>query len=208
MEGAMARILHVTVIALLALLILSCDSGLFAGGGGGYAPEPESFDVNLFEQNLVSQVGTQWEGYAYAINRNGQLVGSDGFGDWIRGSMEADITTPIYGASVNKFVTAIGVMKALQLNPDIDLDDTIDGYLPDVWSPAGGGGLSSFIQGVTIRELLTHTSGIPGPSANTFDSDYDTLKGIAQNGIGQAPAAGTVYSNANFGFPRTVLQMK
>ncbi len=201
----MARILPVTVIALSALLFFSCDFGLFEGGGGGYAPEPESFDIGLFEQNLVNQVGTQWEGYAYAINRNGQLVGSDGYGDWVRGSMEADITTPIYGASVNKFVTAIGVMKALQLNPDIELDDSIDDYLPGVWSPAGGGGLSSFIQGVTIRELLTHTSGIPGPTANTFDSDYAVLKGIAQTGIGQAPAAGTVYSNANFGFLRIFL---
>lgn len=105
---------------------------------------------------------------------------------------------------MNKFVAAIGVMKALQLRPDIDLDDSIVDYLPAVWNPAGGA-LSTFIQGVTIRELLTHTSGIPGPTANTFDSDYDTLRDIALNGIGQAPWTGTVYSNANYGFLRIFL---
>ena len=201
----MKRVVPTLAVAAFALVAGSCDViGLFTGDQGGYAPEPESFNVALFEQNLVAQVGTQWDGYAYAISRNGQLVGSDGFGDWVRGTIEADITTPIYGASVNKFVAAIGVMKALQLNPGIDLDDTIDGFLPPPWGGVTAP-LSSFIQGVTIRQLLTHTSGIPGPTANTFDSDYDTLKGIAQNGIGQAPAAGTVYSNANYGFLRVFL---
>ena len=200
----MARFLFITEIAVFVLLAGSCEmGGIFSGGQGGYAPELESFNIDLFEQNLVSQVGTQWDGYAYAINRDGQLAGSDGFGDWVRGSMAADITTPIYGASVNKFVTAVGVMKALQLDPGIDLDDTIDSYLPDVWGAAVP--LSSFIQGVTIRELLTHTSGIPGPTANTFDSDYATLKDIAQNGLGQPRATGTVYSNANYGFLRIFL---
>ncbi|HKJ84522.1 MAG TPA: serine hydrolase domain-containing protein [Spirochaetia bacterium] len=202
----MKRIVPIVLVAVFALVAGSCDIlGLFTGGGGGYAPEPDSFSIDLFEQNLIAQVGTQWVGYAYAINRNGQLVASDGFGDWVRETVSADTTTPIYGASINKLVTAIGVMKALQLDPGIDLDDTIDGYLPDFWSPAGGGSLNSFIRGVTIRELLSHTSGIPGPTANTFDSDYATLKDIAQNGLGQAPAAGVVYSNANYGFLRIFL---
>ena len=201
----MKRLVRILVVAGFAFAVGSCDIiGLVTGGLGKTAPDPPSFDVGLFEQNLVNQVGTQWDGYAYTINQNGQLVASGAFGNWVRGGMAANITTPIYGASVNKFVAAIGVMKALQLNPDIDLDDTIDGFLPPQWSATGS--LDFFIRNVTIRQLLTHTSRIPG----SFNSDYATLMGIAQNGlvqnnVPQPPATGTAYSNANYGFLRIFL---
>lgn len=56
----MKRVALIVVVAVFALAAGSCDiMGLFTGGQGGYAPEPLGFDVAVFEQNLVNQVGTQ-----------------------------------------------------------------------------------------------------------------------------------------------------
>ena len=97
-------------------------------------------------------------------------------------------------------------MRLLELEPSVGLGDGIAGYLPSVWSD------SDFIQTVTIHELLDHTSGVagagvPGFTANTYDSDYARSKDIGQTGLDPSDtvATGYAYSNANYGFLRLLI---
>ncbi len=182
---------------LTVVLIASCE---LISPLGKQSPQVQTLNLDTFEQTMLANIGQQWDGFAYAINQNGNLRRSDFFGLWDRSGTSADLTTPIYGSSINKFVAAVAVMKVMQNNPGVDLDNGIAGFLPPAWGATND--LSAFIQTVTIRGLLTHTSGIPGPQAGTFNSDYTTLRNIAQNGLGVAPAAGYAYSNANYGFLR------
>lgn len=101
-------------------------------------------------------------------------------------------------ASLSKSFTAALVMQMVEQNR-IRLDATISEYMPDY--------PSSYKDSITIRQLLTHTSGIPHYDAvRGFDPDYTRLpitaekyiKLIAGLNIVFRPGTGTHYSS--FGY--------
>jgi len=61
-------------------------------------------------------------------------------------------TTTLMAYSMSKTITAAAVLQLIQAEK-LRLDDTIDRYID--WHPYG--------PGITIRQLLSHTSGIPNP---------------------------------------------
>jgi CubicO group peptidase (beta-lactamase class C family) len=72
-------------------------------------------------------------------------------------------------ASITKLMTSTLVMQLAEAGR-LDLDRTIVAYLPDYKGPAGGQ--------VTIRQLLTHTSGI-----ENFDKDLVSYGDAAKKGM-------------------------
>src|SRR5687767_62089 len=99
-------------------------------------------------------------GLAISVMKDGEVIRSQGLG---RASVELDVpVTPASVfelASLTKQFTAAGIMRLVD-EGKVRLGDEIGEYLPyrpDAWS------------GITIRHLLTHTAGLPGPG-NAFRS--------------------------------------
>jgi CubicO group peptidase (beta-lactamase class C family) len=104
-------------------------------------------------------------GLALAIVRDGKIVKSQGYG---LANIELDVAvkpeTIFQTGSVGKQFTATAVMMLVE-EGKIHLDHPIGKYLPD--SPASW-------NNVTVRNLLTHTSGVPD-----YESDSLAKKGAA-----------------------------
>jgi len=104
-------------------------------------------------------------GLALAIVRDGKMVKAKGYG---LANIELDVAVKpesiFQTGSVGKQFTATAVMLLVE-DGKIHLDDPVGKYLPG--SPASW-------NNITVRNLLTHTSGIPD-----YESDSLTKKGAA-----------------------------
>lgn len=100
-------------------------------------------------------------GGSMALIRDGKVVDSRtfGFADEARGQ-RVDADTIFHWASITKTVTAVGVMQLAERGL-ISLDDPVVKYIPEfaaVHDPYGP------IAQVTLRHLLTHSSGLRDPT--------------------------------------------
>jgi len=136
-------------------------------------------------------------GLTYAL-LNGETVRSGAHGDIpIVDGGSGDVDTPFALGSISKSFTALAVMKRVEAG-EVDLDAAIADYLPEFAdSPA---------RSVTVRQLLSHTSGYFTRQGNGFarDSGADRMALSRQAAriarwkpIGP-PGETWVYSNANY----------
>jgi len=97
-------------------------------------------------------------GLALAVRRDGHVIHARGYGTRdLAGREPVTPDTPFQIASITKALTATAVMQLVEAGR-IALDDSVGRHLADV--PATW-------RAVTLRQLLTHTSGIP--SISGFD---------------------------------------
>jgi CubicO group peptidase (beta-lactamase class C family) len=133
-------------------------------------------------------------GVAVAVVQRGKVLKSQGYGYAnVEHAVPVQDDTMFQSGSIGKQFTAVAVMLLVE-DGKIDLDASLRRYLtdaPESWQP------------ITIRELLTHTSGIPDYTASAIDlrRDYteDELTQIAY----QLPlefAPGTRWSYSNTGY--------
>ncbi|MFB6814998.1 serine hydrolase domain-containing protein [Streptomyces sp. NPDC056347] len=98
--------------------------------------------------------------------------------------------------SVTKFFTATLVMQFVS-DGDIDLDEPLTGLLPELRNAPGGSGLGS----ATVRQLLSHTAGLPDSIDGTDLRGPSYRRFVAA--CAQAPALhtpGLAFSYANTGY--------
>ncbi|WP_082105148.1 serine hydrolase domain-containing protein [Demequina subtropica] len=137
-------------------------------------------------------------GLAYAVVTDGQVTEESGTGVTRKGS-ETPVTehTPFLIGSISKSFTALAVMQLVEAG-DVDLDGALAQYLDEfAGQPAAD---------VTVRELLSHTSGFSTLQGNTRRSDptgaEDDLAQAVAALTSEAPAyePGTrwEYSNTNY----------
>ncbi len=112
------------------------------------AVEPISTEMVLRQVFETGQQGTPFSG-VMRIVRNGRVLletsaGSDGHG----GKNQPD--SPLFIGNISKVFIALTTMK-LADEKKIELDEVAGRYLP--WLPV-------FAKGITVRQLLTHTSGL------------------------------------------------
>ena len=133
-------------------------------------------------------------GLAVAIVRNGQPVKMEGYGF---ANVEHDVpVTPdtiFQSGSVGKQFTAAAVMLQVE-DGTLALDDPLTTFFPDA---------PSAWQHLTVRHLLTHTSGLPDYTAGTIDyrRDYteDDLRKFAYGlTLEFEPGARWNYSNTGY----------
>lgn len=72
-------------------------------------------------------------------------------------------STPYYVGSISKTVTALALLRMIEENDDISLDDTLGDHL-------GGYGIPSDWTELTLRQVLSHTSGI-ARNPDSIDSE-------------------------------------
>ncbi len=137
-------------------------------------------------------------GLAYAVVVDGEItsVGARGVVK-IGGDIEVTPDTPFVIGSISKSFTALAVMQLVEAG-EVDLDTEVSQYL-DGFSgrPAGA---------ITIRQLLSHTSGFSTLQGNTSHTDATSGKddlersvdGLAEVTPAYEPGERWEYSNTNY----------
>lgn len=191
------NVLKSFALGLIALMVFfsGCELAPFVPKPGGldkFNPKAKKFDIDEFENNLVTGLGNQWVGYSYVINQNGKLAHSGVFGNWIQGRQNspADLNSPVYLASVNKSIASVAFLIAMResgngvLNM---LNQPIGPYLPAIL------GASPQVRNLRFRDLLTHRSGF----AQNMDPSLGNMK-VLVNTNAVARNSAYNYSNVNF----------
>jgi D-alanyl-D-alanine carboxypeptidase len=165
----------------------------------------DRFDTNagvtLFEHWLQAKMAYEgWPGVSVGVVSHNALIYSKGFGlsDTNRRSRASAATLYRIG-SITKLFTATAILK---LNEDgkIDLDDPIIRYVPNfrIRNPFAGS------TAITIRHLLTHSSGLPAeaPLGYWTDSHFPSfpqlLAAIADQELQFPPETHIKYSNLGY----------
>jgi len=126
-------------------------------------------------------------GLALVVIRDGQVVHRRGFG-------ELDPTQPIIIGSLSKAITATAVMTLVE-DGRIELDVPMHRYLPGVRFDDPG------MQGITVRQLLHQTSGLPtdAPRADTRDARLsDHVEALRGARLISMPGERHLYSSPNY----------
>jgi CubicO group peptidase (beta-lactamase class C family) len=152
-------------------------------------------DETAVDRVVVEEMRRQQSpGLAVAVLKGNEVVLSKGYG---MANFEQQVkvtpTTMFQSGSLGKMFTAAGVM-ALVEDGRMSLDSSIRVYLPD--APAAW-------QQVTIRHLLSHTSGVPDYTSSTFDYRRDfTEAELAKLAFSMALefAPGTRWNYSNSGY--------
>lgn len=132
-------------------------------------------------------------GAALAIGRREQVVVERGIGrlGWSEGSEPVDPDRTVYDlASLTKVVATTTAVMLLVEDGLIDLDAPVSRYLPEF-----GGGAKDH---VTIRHLLTHTSGLPAGASIRAPSPLLSLARAVETPLARAPSSRVVYSDIGF----------
>ncbi len=168
-----------------------------------YGINNKKFHIDLFEENIRNIFDQHCVGYAYCINKNGQLskYGASGLAVTAKDGTEQPMTinTRINIASISKFITALAAIRAIDDNDNgIDFSTPIGAYLPVSWTPS-----DNFKQ-ITFRELLTHKSGIlPNNKDYKQHQTFDFLKNMSTNW--QPTTKSYQYCNKNFSLFRVLI---
>lgn len=132
-------------------------------------------------------------GAAIAIGRRDQVVVEEGVGhlDWYAGSAPVDPDLTVYDlASLTKVVATTTAVMLLYEDGKIGLDTPVRTYLP-----AFSGGSKDH---VTIRHLLTHTSGLPAGASIRAATPEESLARAIATPLVRAPGSRVVYSDIGF----------
>jgi CubicO group peptidase (beta-lactamase class C family) len=167
------------------------------GRGPGDDPPSVQVDAAVEAQRLAQKI----PGVALAVCREGKIIKASGYG---LANVELNVpVTPetiFQTGSVGKQFTSMGVMMLVE-ERKIGLDDKLTKYIPE--SPA-------IWNEVTIRRLLTHTSGIAdyggeedtmGKGVINFRKDYteeELVQAFAKMPMDFAPGAKWSYSNTGY----------
>ncbi|MCI0621806.1 MAG: beta-lactamase family protein [Acidobacteria bacterium] len=166
--------------ALIAIVLFLAATGV------ARADKTDDFiKAQMQEQNIP--------GLSLAVIKDGQIVKAEGYGlANIKLKMPARPETVYKIASVSKQFIATGIMLLVQ-EGQLGLDDPISEYLegtPATWKE------------ITIRHLLTHTSGIvreaPGFSSRKIQSDADVIKTAYSRPLRFAPGEKWEYCNVGY----------
>ncbi len=163
-----------------------------------FSPEPQTTEKM---DNLVTEIMIKDSipGIAATVVHEKEIVYTRGFGVTSAGnSCKVSKDTVFELASVSKSFTALGVLL-LRDKGYIKLDRPLVEYLPD-FSLANPGTSAE----ITIYQLLTHTSGIPGAMAepqgyyNGPDAMQQMVNELSNLRLSNSPGEAFEYSNLNY----------
>ena len=136
--------------------------------------------------------GRAFAGAALAIGRADRTVVLEGIGKigWTKSAPAVDAEKTVYDiASLTKVVATTTAVMLLHEDGRIDLDAPVSRYLPEF----SGGAKDR----VTIRHLLTHTSGLPA-GADASGTPAEALRQLVRTPLERAPGEAVEYSDVGF----------
>ena len=185
---------------LLPILILLVALGAAAAARQpGTAAVPATRAARIETAVTKFMAGTGAPGLSLAIGVDGRLQFEQGYGlADVENAVAAKSSTVYRLASVSKPITAVATMQLVE-RQRLRLEDTVGRWLPDV-PPA--------LRPITVRQLLSHQSGIRHYTAEEDDSSthyprhYATLRGalaiFANDPLVHAPGARMTYSTYGY----------
>ncbi len=181
------------VVVLMRASLVAC-AALAAPGDAPTAPPqqaPDPLDVIVLDEMAERHI----PGLSLAIMKDGHTIKAKGYGlanvEW---NIPATADTVYQIQSITKSFTATAIMMLVE-EGKIDLDAKVSKYLdgtPDTW------------KNITIRNLLTHTSGIkdfinePTASLRLDVTEAQVLKATAPRPLNFQPGEKYAYSNTNY----------
>ena len=130
-------------------------------------------------------------GAALAVGRYGHVVLEEGLGRLGTGEPQVDPDRTVYDlASLTKVVGTTSAVMVLVEDGRMGLDDPVSAYLPEFT----GGGKDR----VTIRHLLTHTSGLPDWAEVGGDTPEEALLRVVRMPLRSTPGMRVTYSDLGF----------
>lgn len=161
-------------------------------------PAIPTFDIDLFEQNIIDAVSDKAPGYAYCINQNQLLYskGTGGFAD-VGNQIPFENDFRMQVASVSKPITAVAVLNLLEDLPNVHEGSPIYPYLPSRWK------LGPNMQNLTFENLLTHKSGL---IVAGHPHDFWDLKDLVEGGLNEGERGNVYkYDNSNYALFRIII---
>ena len=166
-------------------------------------PRPDATDAPLltgwaaFDATLNSEVlGGGSDAVSVAVSIDGEIVHESAMGARVPDTFEAVETSDKFRiASISKPITAI---TALQLVEEgvVGLDDPIGSIVAEA---VGVSAPSAGVAGLTVRQLLTHTSGFAQFESLFFRNQVGSCAEAAAVGLGRSlQGGGYRYSNMNY----------
>jgi CubicO group peptidase (beta-lactamase class C family) len=130
-------------------------------------------------------------GASLAVGRWGRVVLEEGFGRTGAGGAAVDPDRTVYDlASLTKVVGTTTAVMLLVEDGRMSLDDPVQAYLPE-FTGAGK-------ERVSIRDLLTHTSGLPAGATITSANPEEALQRVLRIPLERTPGLRVEYSDVGF----------
>ena len=197
----MQRGFQVVASTLIVVLGLAIDSS-------GQSPARITADTaQRIDAVFAAYDNTRSPGCALGVSQNGTLVYSRGYG---MSTLEYDVAIApdsiFHVASISKQFTAFSI-ALLASEGKLGLDEEVRRYVPE---------LPEYGQRITVRHLMTHTSGLrdqwsllrlAGWRPDDLITEEDVLKVVArQKSLNFTPGAEYLYSNTGFTLLGTIVK--
>ncbi len=148
-----------TVVGVVLVYLLALPFTVLSVAAAASSNEPDSTSIDAY---VSAQMQTNHiPGVALGLVHNDQTVHLRGFGQANQSGRAVTPHTPFILASVSKSFTAMAVMQLVEAGK-IELDAPVQRYLP--WFRVADPVASARI---TVRHLLSHTSGLPASACET-----------------------------------------
>jgi CubicO group peptidase (beta-lactamase class C family) len=174
------------VLGAVSLLLVSCSSGGSTStvGGSDFASVDRSIEQRVANDHL--------DGAALLVVRDGTVIRNRGYGDY-------DPNTVVPIASASKWLTAATMMTLVD-EGSVSLDDPVSTYLPEFTGVSGG---------ATIRQLLSHTSGIAQADCiwSTDSTLADCVDRVARAKPAAAPGTTFAYGNTSYSVAGRIIEV-
>lgn len=136
-------------------LILAIIS--FIGKAQALISDEKSLEIDRYIEHIMLE--QKIPGLALAITHKGKVLKKKNYGlASVEFKIQVADSSVFWLASVSKHFTATAIMQLFEKGI-LDLDDNIHKHLPDT---------PNYWKGITIRHLLTHTSGLPSSSTANY----------------------------------------
>ncbi len=183
-------------------LVLCLMISMFAGRAAAQnSVSPQEAAFKLIENAVATG---EIPGAVVLVAHRGKIVREAAYGlSDIENRTPFRADTVCWLASVTKPVTTAALMKLVE-EGKLHLDDPVEKYLPEFQTQSDKDGRH---HAITIRQLLTHTGGLPADPPtrkDVFDPEWrgksvaETVGPIAQATLQFTPGAKVQYSNAGF----------
>lgn len=175
---------------LTALLLLAAVAGPAAAGAAEKPADGTTQDrIDTFVSDYLDRHGLP--GAAVTVVQGAEVVHEAGYGHDSDGE-EITADTPLRIASVSKSFTAFAVLQLVG-SGEVDLDQPVIRYLPEFALD------DARVGQITVRHLLSQTSGLPSPVIVPPAADLEQAVGrMAGWQLSSDPGGSYRYSNANY----------
>lgn len=158
--------------------------------------QPPAAQIDQFLRRHLEEIPVP--GFSAVVVKDGKVIFSKGYGVEVLGqSRPLTSRSPIAIGSQTKSFTAVALMKLAE-EGKVDLDQPVVRYLPWFRTADRRGGE------ITVRMLLTNTSGLPSQDRWLFDRETDEsaiergVRDLSRVPLVRAPGQSFEYSNENW----------